>query len=167
LGSDNRLLGELQDINFGVRQYIVIKSWTGLLAAAANTVVLFALGVDFALLWGLLAFLLNYIPSVGFIIALVPPFILALVQYGIGKALIVLAAYIIITVITDNIIAPRAMGRGLDLSPLAVFVSLVFWAWVLGLVGALMAVPLLLMTKIFLARFDETRWLAAAISGDN
>ena len=167
LGSDNRLLREMQNINFGVRKYIIIRTWTGLLAAAANTIALVALGIDFALLWGLLSFIMNYVPSVGFIIALIPPFILALVQFGLAKALIVLATYIVINAITDNIIAPRAMGHGLNLSPLAVFISLIFWAWVLGLVGALMAVPLLLITKIFLDRFDETRWLAVAISGDN
>jgi predicted PurR-regulated permease PerM len=167
LGTNTGLLNDLQDINSGVRKYIIIKTWTGLLAAGANTVVLMMLGVDFALLWGLISFLLNYIPSIGFIIAFIPPFLLALVQFGLGKALIVLVAYLIINTITDNIISPRVMGRGLDLSPLAVFISLVFWAWVLGLVGAIMAVPLLLIMKMFFRRFDDTRWLAVAISGDD
>ena len=76
-----------------------------------------------------------------------PPFLLALVQFGFAKALILVAAYILINTITDNVISPRVMGSGLDLSPLAVFISLVFWAWVLGLLGAIMAVPLLLITK--------------------
>ena len=125
------------------------------------------MGVDFALLWGLLSFLLNYKPSVGFIIALIPPFLLALVQFGFTKALIVIVAYLIINTITDNIISPRVMGQGLDLSPLAVFISLVFWAWVLGLVGAIMAVPLLLIMKMLLGRYDDTRWLAVALCGDH
>jgi len=129
LETDTGLLGDLLDINSGVRKYLIIKTWTGLLAAGANTVVLMVLGVDFALLWGLLSFLLNYIPSVGFIIALIPPFILALVQFGLSKALIVVIAYIIINTITDNVISPRVMGQGLNISPLAIFISLVFWAW--------------------------------------
>jgi predicted PurR-regulated permease PerM len=104
---------------------------------------------------------------VGFIIALIPPFILDLVQFGFAKALIVLVAYVIINTITDNIISPRVMGQSLDLSPLAVFISLVFWTWVLGLVGAIMAVPLLLIIKMFLGRFDDTHWLTVAISGSS
>jgi AI-2 transport protein TqsA len=167
LESDPQFFSELQEINLGVRKYILIKTWTGLLAAGANTLVLMVLGVDFALLWGLLSFLLNYIPSVGFIIALIPPFILALIQFSLKEALIVLTAYIVINTLTDNIISPRVMGKGLDLSPLAVFISLVFWAWVLGLVGAIMAVPLLLIMKMILGRFYDTRWLAVAISGEN
>ena len=167
LESDTRFLRDLQDINLGVRKYIIIKTWTGLLAAGTNTIVLLVLGVDFALLWGLLSFFLNYIPSVGFIIALIPPFILTLVQFGFKEAIIVLVAYIVINTITDNIISPRVMGQGLDLSPLAVFISLVFWTWVLGLVGAIMAVPMLLIIKMVLGRFDDTRWLAVAISGES
>ena len=135
LEADTQFLRDLQDINLGVRKYIVIKTWTGLLAAGATTVILMVLGVDFALLWDLLSFLLNYIPSMGFIIALIPPFILALLQFGFKEAIIVLVAYIVINTITDNVISPRVMGRGLDLSPLAVFISLVFWTWVLGLVA--------------------------------
>lgn len=166
LGSDPGLFSDFLSINTGVRKYLIIKTWTGLLSAGGNTVVLMLLGVDFAFLWGLLSFLLNYIPNVGFIIALIPPFILALVQYGLAKALIVVIAYIIINTITDNVISPRVMGHSLDLSPLAVFISLVFWTWVLGLVGAIMAVPLLLIIKMTLGRFEDTRWLAFAISGD-
>lgn len=115
----------------------------------------------------MLSFLLNFIPSVGFIIALIPPFLLALVQFGFSKALIVIVAYLIINTITDNIISPRVMGQGLDLSPLAVFISLVFWAWVLGLVVAIMTVPLLLIMKMLLGRYDDTRWLAVTLSGDH
>jgi len=126
-----------------------------------DTIFLLILGVDFALLWGLLAFLLGYIPSVGFWFALIPPFILALFEFGITKALIVLVGYILINGSVQNFLQPKMMGSGLNLSPLVVVISLFFWAWVLGPIGALLAVPMTIIVKeIFLEGFDDTRGLA-------
>jgi predicted PurR-regulated permease PerM len=126
-----------------------------------DTIFLLILGVDFALLWGLLALLLGYISSVGFWFALIPPFILALFEFGITKGLIVLVGYILINGSVQNFQQPKMMRSGLNLSPLVFVISLFFWAWVLGPIGALLAVPMtIIVKKFFLEGFDDTRGLA-------
>ncbi len=144
-----------------LRQYVSITTKINLFVGLVDTIFLLILGVDFALLWGLLAFLLGYIPSVGFWFALIPPFILALFEFGITKALIVLVGYVLINGGVQNFLQPKMMGSGLNLSPLVVVISLFFWAWVLGPIGALLAVPMTIIVKeIFLEGFDDTRGLA-------
>ena len=118
------------------------------------------LGIDFPLLWGLLAFLLNYIPNIGSILAAVPVMLLALVQFGVGSALLVAVGFLAINMVMGNLIEPRVLGHGVGLSPLVVFLSLVVWGWVLGPVGLLLSVPLTMTLKIALESSDETRWLA-------
>jgi predicted PurR-regulated permease PerM len=119
-----------------------------------------AVGLDFPLLWGLLAFVLNYIPTFGSFIAAIPPIALALVQYGIGKAVIVLIGYLLVNVVMGNIVEPRVMGHSMGLSPLVVFVSLLAWGWVLGGVGMFMAVPLTMALKIILDSDPSSHWIA-------
>jgi len=121
------------------------------------------LGVDFAILWGLLAFLLNYVPTIGSILAAVPPVPLAFVQFGPGKALLVAAGYIVINVVIGNLIEPRIMGKGLGLSTLVVFLSLLFWGWALGTIGMLLSVPLTMVVKIALEGHPNTRWAAVLL----
>jgi len=126
-----------------------------------NTVFLIILGVDFPVLWGLLAFLLGYIPSVGFWLALIPPAALAFLEFGATRALIVLIGYVVINGGVQNFIQPKLMGSGLNISPLVVVLSLFFWTWILGPMGALLAVPLTMIVKeIFLEGFDDTRGLS-------
>ena len=120
--------------------------------------------VDYPLLWGLLAFLLNYIPNLGSIIAAVPTVLLTLVQLGWSAALIVFAGYSVVNVVIGSFIEPRFMGKGLGLSTLVVFLSLVFWGWVLGPVGMLLSVPLTMTLKIALESSEENRWLAKLLS---
>lgn len=143
-----------------VNRYIAIK--TSVSAATGILVYFFLLftGVDFPLLWGLLAFLLNYVPNIGSIIAAVPAVLLALVQLGVGPALLVTAGYVVINLIMGNVIEPRYMGKGLGLSTLIVFLSLVFWGWMLGPVGMLLSVPLTITAKIALEANPGTEWLA-------
>ena len=144
-----------------LRKYVSITTKINIFIGLVDTIFLLILGVDFALLWGLLAFLLCYIPSIGFWLALIPPFILALFEFGITKALIVLVGYILINGSVQNFLHPKMMGSGLNLSPLVVVISLFFWAWVLGPIGALLAVPMTIIVKeIFLEGFDDTRGLA-------
>jgi predicted PurR-regulated permease PerM len=112
----------------------------------------------------LLAFLLGYVPSIGFWIALIPPVLLAYAQYGLPQAVIVFAAYVLINGGVQNIVQPRMMGKGLQLSPLLVFISFIFWTTLLGGMGALIAVPLTLLVKGVLEIFEGTRWLAALMS---
>jgi predicted PurR-regulated permease PerM len=151
-----------------LREYVGITTWINFLVGLVNAIFLYLLGVDFPILWGLLAFLMGYIPSVGFWIALIPPTILAFFEFGATKALIVLVGYVLINGGVQNFIQPRMMGAGLNLSPLVVVLSLFFWGWVLGPMGALLAVPLTMVVKeIFLNAYDDTRGLADLMSADS
>ena len=146
-----------------VKQYVVIKTAASLVTGGLVAIWLAVLGVDYPLLWGLLAFMLNYVPSIGSIIAAVPAVLLALIQLGAGTALLALAGYAVVNVGIGSIVEPRFMGKGLGLSALVVFLSLVFWGWVLGPVGMLLSVPLTMTVKIALDSNDETRWIAVLL----
>lgn len=146
-----------------VRRYLAIKSLMSLGTGLAVGAWLWLLGVDYPVLWGLLAFLLNYVPTIGSVIAAVPAVLLAFVQLGPGAALWSAAGYLFVNVLFGNVVEPRFMGRGLGLSPLVVFLSLVFWGWVLGPVGMFLSVPLTITAKIALATGDDTRWLAVLL----
>lgn len=145
-------------------RYVSITTIFGLLAGILNTLLLWALGVDFAILWGVLSFLLSFLPNVGFLIALAPPAALALVQFGVVRAAMVVAGFTIINGVLDAVLKPRFVGESLDLSPAFIVLSLVFWGWMLGLAGALLAVPLSIAAKFLFEGFDETRWIAHLMS---
>jgi AI-2 transport protein TqsA len=121
------------------------------------------IGVDFAPTWGLLAFLLNFIPNIGSIIAAVPAILLALIQLGLPSALLTLLGYLVVNITIGNFLEPRVMGRSLGLSTLVVFLSLLFWGWVLGPIGMVLSVPLTMTAKIALAVNEDTRWLAVLL----
>jgi predicted PurR-regulated permease PerM len=118
------------------------------------------IGLDFALLWGMLAFLLNYVPTIGSIIAAVPAVLLALVQLGVGEATATAIGYVAINVVFGVILEPRWMGYGVGISPLVVFTGLIFWGWVFGPVGMLLSVPLTMTLKLALESDNRTRWIA-------
>jgi len=154
--------------NFGdvTRSYLFTKAWISAISAIINIAVYFAFGVDFALLWGLLFFLLSFIPNIGFVLSVIPPFFVTLLEFGFTRAIIVIVVVIVFNAIVDNMIAPRFMGRSVGLSTLAVFLSVVIWAWVLGPVGALISIPLTLMVKLlFLDSYDSTRPLSLFLAG--
>ncbi len=151
----------LQNIN----RYMAIKSWTSLGTGTIATIWLSIWGVDYAFLWGLLTFLFNYIPNIGSIMAAVPPTLLALVILGPWTALAVALGYLSINMTIGSFLEPRLMGKGLGLSTLVVFLSLLFWGWVLGPVGMILSVPLTMTVKIGLSSFDETQWLSALLDG--
>ena len=125
-----------------IRTYISITAFTGFLTAVGNVILLLILGVDFPVLWGFVSFLMNFIPNIGFFISLVPPAFLALIESGWTYALIVVIGFIVINAIAENVIKPRFMGKELSMSILLIFLSLIFWGWVLGPVGAILAIPL-------------------------
>jgi predicted PurR-regulated permease PerM len=143
-----------------IQDYLVIKTWISLATGAAAALWVAVLGVDFPVLWGLLAFLLNYVPNIGSIIAAVPPVLLAILQHDPQRALLVAAGYVALNVVFGSILEPRVMGTGVGLSTLVVFLSLVFWGWVLGPVGMLLSIPLTMAVKILLETSDDTRWVA-------
>ena len=143
-----------------VNRYIAIKTSVSVVTGLVITIYLAVLGVDFPILWGLLAFLLNFVPAIGSIIAAIPAVLLALVQLGPGYALLTAAGYAVVNIGMGNVVEPRYMGRGLGLSTLVVFLSLVLWGWVLGPVGMLLSVPLTMTAKIALEANPSTVWLA-------
>lgn len=163
LDNPDKTLEGFSRFSASVNQYIGIKTIFSLVTGALVWLWLLILGVKHAILWGLLAFLLNYVPNIGSIIAAIPAVLLALVQLGLTSALLTAAGYATINVALGSIIEPRFMGKGLGLSTLVVFLSLVFWGWVLGMVGMLLSVPLTMIFKIALESSPETRWIAVLL----
>ena len=148
-------------IRFGenLNRYMAIKTTVSIFTGIIISIFLAILGVDFPILWGLLAFLLNYVPTIGSIIASVPPILLALIQLGPFPALITGAGFVVVNLVMGNVIEPRFMGRGLGLSTLVVFLSLVFWGWILGPVGLLLSVPLTMTAKLAFEAQESTLWI--------
>lgn len=155
--------------NFGIKinDYMKIKVATSLLTGVIIFFWLLMVGVDFPLLWAILAFLLNFVPTIGSIIAAVPALVLALIQLGPGSALLALVGYLLVNNIVGNVIEPKFMGRGLGLSALIVFLSLVFWGWVLGPIGMFLSVPLTLLVKLALDSHAETRRIGLLLGDES
>ncbi len=147
-----------------MRSYITVNSIFGLIAAVINTALLLALGVDFAFLWGVLSFLLSFVPNIGFVVALVPPTALALVEFGIARSLVVVGGYTVINFLVDNVVKPRFVAESVDLAPVIIVLSLLFWGWLLGPIGALVAVPLSIAARFLFESFEESRWIALLMS---
>lgn len=146
----DRVLYKFNLIDQSIRSYLAVKSILSLITGVLITLCLKVIGLEFAVLLGTLAFLLNYIPNIGSIIAAIPAIILSLIQLGLLKTLIVIAIYLIINVIIGNFIEPRFIGKRVGLSTLIVFLSLIFWGWILGPVGMILAVPLTMTIKSIL-----------------
>lgn len=156
----------LNEFSTSIHGYLGIKAAISAVTGLLIYIWLTILGVDYAVLWGLFAFLLNFVPTVGSFIAAVPAVLLALVQLGVGSAGLTLIGFVVVNFVMGSAIEPRWMGKGLNLSPLVVFVSLVLWGWVLGPVGMLLSIPLTIMVKIALAANDDTRWISVML-GDS
>ena len=153
---DARLKRLLDNIN----RYMLIKTLTSLATAVCVWLLLKFLGIDFAILWAILAFFLNFVPVVGNIVMMIPAVLLAMVQAGFSTALVVAAGYLVINTVIGNVIEPRVMGKGLGISTLAVFIALLFWGWLFGTVGMFLAVPLTTALIIALDASPHTRPLA-------
>ncbi len=159
------LIEAMSSFASGTRVYFAVSTIFGLIVAVIDTIALAALGVPSPVLWGLLAFITNYIPNIGFVIGLLPPAILALLEGGPGLMLTVIVVYCIINVIIQTVIQPRFVGDAVGLSTTLTFMSLIFWAWVIGPIGALLAIPLSLLIKALLVDVDPTTlWLRPLIS---
>jgi AI-2 transport protein TqsA len=153
-------IGRISHLTKDIRRYMSILTVVNFIVGMGDTVFLSFLGVDYALLWGLLAWFMGYIPSIGFIIALIPPVLMAYVQYGLQTALVVLVGYILINGGVQNFIQPKIMGQGLKISPVVVFVGLFVWGFLLGGIGAILAVPMTLLVLMIMENFEGTRMLA-------
>ena len=161
-GAEARFARAMHEIQHYMGIKTVISLATGLLIGIWVGV----LGVEFAIFWGLVAFVLNFIPNLGSIIAAVPTTLLAMVQIGVGRALLVALGYLVVNMVIGNFIEPPLLGRRLGLSTLVVVLSLVFWGWVWGPVGMLLSVPLTMVVKILLENTEEFRWVAVLL-GDS
>jgi predicted PurR-regulated permease PerM len=148
------LLRRFEEINKDNRKYVAITGLAGLIQAIANVLVLGILGVDFAITWGVLFFFFNFVPTFGFFMALIPPLLVALLDYGWQKALLVLVSWSVINFIFDNVVKPKFMKKGLDIPFLLIILGLIFWSWVLGPVGAILAVPLTLIAKNLVLQYS-------------
>lgn len=144
-------------------RYLGIKTLVSIVTGLLVWLLTWRLGLDFPRLWGMLAFLLNYIPTLGSIIAAVPAVLLALVQLGVPEATATAVGFMAINIAFGNFIEPRLMGYGVGISPLIVFVGLIFWGWVFGPVGMLLSVPLSMTLKLALENDERTRWVAVFI----
>jgi AI-2 transport protein TqsA len=164
-GAESRFRKAVDIFSQETRSYLFMKTWLAAIAAIINTGIFYALGVDFPLLWGVLFFLLSYIPNFGFILSIIPPFAVTLLEQSFMRAIILVAIMVAINFVVDSLVSPRVMGRGLGLTPLAVLLSLILWTWVFGPVGALISVPLTLLVKrLFFESFESTQFLSDALN---
>lgn len=159
MGDPDHNMDRLNGVTSDVIKYLVIKTYVSVITGVAAWLVVTIVGVDYALLWGVVAFLLNFVPTIGSIVAALPPVALALVDLGWEDSLIVAVAYVVINTVVGNVIEPRWMGRRLGLSTLVVFLSLIFWGWVWGPVGMLLSVPLTMVVKIWFEANQDLRWI--------
>lgn len=150
-----------------VNSYLGIKMLVSLATGVIIGLWLYFLGIDHFLLWSVLAFLFNFIPNIGSIIAAVPAILMAFVEFGLAKAGLVGLGFVVVNMVMGNVIEPRFMGRGLGLSTLVVFLSLIFWGWLLGSAGMLLSVPLTMVVKIALESREESNWLAILLSSSD
>jgi AI-2 transport protein TqsA len=160
------LVSALASFAVGTRRYLIVSTVFGAIVAVLDFGLLYLLAIPVPLLWGLLAFITNYIPNIGFVIGVVPPAILGLLEGGPRGLLEVVIGYSLLNVVIQSVIQPKFVGDAVGLSTSLTFLSLVFWTWVLGPLGALLAIPLSLLTKALLVDVDpSTRWLVPLLSG--
>lgn len=163
LGDRSDVQSSFREFSERLQEYLRIKTMVSLLTGSTIAIWLWLVGLDFPLLWGVLAFLLNYVPNIGSIIAAVPAVLLAMVALDPTGVALVLAGFVAANMVFGNVVEPRMMGKGLGLSTLVVFLSLVFWGWVLGPVGMLLSGPLTMAVKIALESDARTRWFAVLL----
>jgi predicted PurR-regulated permease PerM len=161
--SDHPQIARLTVFGRNVVRQLGLRAIVNLVTGTGVTVLLLVLRVDFPLMWGILAFFLSFIPWIGLPLAVAPAVVLALAEHGVTSAVLVIVGVIVINILAENALSPMLMGRGLSLSPTVLFIGFIFWAWLLGGPGALLAAPLTIFLVLMLATFPETRWLASVM----
>jgi AI-2 transport protein TqsA len=158
LDKKNIIENTINSINTQLQSYIIIKTITSFTTGLIVTIILSLFGIDFAIFWGLLTFILNFIPNIGSIIATLFPIVIAILEYGIGVKTISLAALLIINQnIIGNFVEPHYLGRQMDLSPVFVLFSLIFWGWIWGIAGMFLSVPIAAAMKIFCSNIEPLK----------
>src|SRR5215204_4580749 len=160
VSEDNPQVERLTTVGQSVVRQFGLRAIVNLVTGAGVTILLLVLGVDFPLLWGILTFFLSFVPYIGLVLAVAPAVVLALAEFGLSRAVLVIVGVVVINVLAENVLSPMMMGRGLNISPTIVFLSFILWAWVLGGPGAFLAVPITMFVIGMLETFPETRWLA-------
>jgi predicted PurR-regulated permease PerM len=163
VGSDHPQTERLVVFGRNVVRQLGLRAIVNIFTGTGVIILLLVLKVDFPVMWGILTFFLSFIPWIGLPLAVTPAVILALAEHGPTTALLVIAGVVVINVLAENAVSPMLMGRGLSLSPTVLFVGFVFWAWLLGGPGALLAAPLTIFLVLMFATFPETRWLASVM----
>lgn len=164
---DQQVKDFLNGIGIKIRHYLSIKTVTSLATGILIAIALAILGLDFPILWGFLAFMLNYIPNIGSILAALPAMALALVQLGFQGALFTGIIYLVVNMLIGNVVEPKMMGKGLGLSTFIVFLSLIFWAFLLGTVGMFLSIPITMVIKIILEQNPATKWIAIILGTED
>jgi predicted PurR-regulated permease PerM len=161
----NEYLQRFFHLSDTLRKYFQLTTVVALFTGVVDTIFFLIMGVDFAILWGIVAFLCSYIPTLGFWLAAIPPTIMALLEFGPGQALIVFLGVVLINGFAENVIKPKYMGEGIDLSPFMIIFSVIFWAALLGPIGAILGVPVsLLFKELIFEADDQNRWIAKMMS---
>ncbi|MFT4753531.1 MAG: AI-2 transport protein TqsA, partial [Salibacteraceae bacterium] len=143
-----------------INQYLAIKTVTSFITGLVIGLLLWAIGVDFPFMWGLIAFLMNYIPNIGSIIAAVPAMFMAFINLGPSGIIWTGTIFLAINITIGSVIEPKIMGKGLGISTLVVLLSLIFWGWILGTIGMFLSIPLTLAAKIAFESQESTKWIA-------
>lgn len=166
LGNRVQPLWRYARIRLEVQRYLVMKTFVSALMGVLSGLGCWAIGLDFPLLWGLIAFVFNYVPNVGPVIAAVPPLLLSLLTLGVPRTLLIAALFMALHLGMGNVLEPHLFGRRLGLSPLVVFMSLLFWGWVWGPVGMLLSVPLTAISRIIFETSRDLRWIAVLLASE-
>ncbi|KAF5087686.1 AI-2 transport protein TqsA [anaerobic digester metagenome] len=167
LGAESTLYRHFSQSGRLLIDYVVVRTKVNLITGVGTGLFLAVLGVDFAVLWGFIAFVLSYVPYIGLVVAAIPPTLIALIEFGPAGAVAVIAAVALIDAAAENLFLPRMAGRELNLSPFFVLFSVVFWGFILGTVGIFLAIPLTIAVKLSLDSWEETRWIGEMMgSGD-
>ena len=153
----------LNKIGVSIRHYLSIKTYISLFTGFIIWIWLYLIGVQYAVLWGLIAFLLNYIPNIGSLLAAIPTLLFSLIQLGIEGMIWTGICYLVVNTVMGSVVEPKVMGKGLGLSTLVVFLALIFWGFILGPVGMFLSIPLTITIKIILEQNKKTKWIAVML----
>jgi len=159
--------GPLLAVRKDVFDFVVIRTKVNFITAIPATAILFIMGIDFAVLWGVLLFFFSFIPYIGFALATIPPAILGWLEYGPIGAIAVVVVFLVINFVAEYVLFPRYTSKGLNIPPYVVLLSVVFWGWLLGALGTLIAVPITLLIRVLLSNFTEAHWLVNLLSSDD
>ena len=167
LGDDSDLLHRMKLFQSSLFGYVVARIKLNLMTGIGVLIMLILFGVDYALLWGVLAFILSFIPYIGLAVAAIPPILLGIAESGITTGVILGLGYLIINQVIEQIVEPKVVGEEMALSPTLTLFSVIFWTWILGPIGAMLAGPLAALMILVFGSFDETRWIAILFSSED